>query len=211
MKDMLENYVLGALACIVMGIALIVNPHIITDILNTAVGVILIVWAVMGILRFIAARVREDGGSSVFSLFGNLILLAAGVYVFINTDLLEKIVMFALGFYLLCSGIPKIITAFKIKSAAPDRWILPLVTSLITTLFGALIVFAPTKVSGTFMTVVGVILTVAGISNFISGFSATRAYDNLEKEVRYSKGRGRDTKDTTAEDKAIAIDIDVDD
>lgn len=208
---MLENYVLGALACIVMGVALIINPHIITDILNTAIGVILIVWAVLGIVRFIASHAREAENASVFSLFANLVILAAGIYVFINTDLLEKIVMLALGFYLICSGIPKIITAVKIKSLDSERWLLPLITSVATTLFGLVIVFAPTKISGTFMTIAGIILTAAGVSNFISGFSATRVYDKLEKDVRYSRGRGRDTRDTSAQDKANAIDVDIDD
>lgn len=211
MKDMLENYALGALACIVMGVALIINPHIITDILNTAIGVILIVWAVLGIVRFIASHARNAENASVFSLFANLIILAAGIYVFINTDLLEKIVMLALGFYLICSGVPKIITALKIRSLDSDRWLLPLITSAATTLFGLVIVFAPTKISGTFMTIAGIILTAAGVSNFISGFSATRVYDKLEKDVRYSRGRGRDTRDTSAQDKANAIDVDIDD
>lgn len=211
MKDMLENYALGALACIVMGVALIINPHIITDILNTAIGVILIVWAVLGIVRYIASHASNAENAGVFSLFANLIILAAGIYVFINTDLLEKIVMLALGFYLICSGVPKIITAVKIRSLDSDRWLLPLITSVATTLFGLVIVFAPTKVSGTFMTIAGIILTAAGVSNFISGFSATRVYDKLEKDVRYSRGRGRDTRDTSAQDKANAIDVDIDD
>ena len=42
MKSMLKNYSLGALACIVLGVALVIRPHIITDVLNTALGVILI-------------------------------------------------------------------------------------------------------------------------------------------------------------------------
>lgn len=208
---MLENYALGALACIVMGIALIIDPHIITDILNTAIGVILIVWAVLGIVRFIASHARGSENASVFSLFANLVILAAGIYVFINTDLLEKIVMLALGFYLICSGIPKIITAVKIRSLDSDHWLLPLIMSVATTLFGLVIVFAPTKISGTFMTVAGFILTAAGVSNFISGFTATRVYDRLEKDVKYSRGKGRDTRDTSAQDKANAIDVDIDD
>jgi uncharacterized membrane protein HdeD (DUF308 family) len=212
MKDMLENYALGALACIVMGVALIVNPHIITDVLNTAIGVILIVWAVLGILRFIVSKVRDiENGAGVLSLFSHLVILAAGIYVFINTSLLEKIVMLALGLYLLCTGIPKIIDAVKIKSVDPDHWILPLITSVLTAVLGITIVISPTKVSGAFMRIVGIILVIAGTVSFISGFSSSRIYKKLEKDVQYSKGRGRDGRDTFAQDKASAIDVDIDD
>lgn len=210
MKDMLENYVLGALACIVMGIALIINPHIITDVLNTAIGVILIIWAVCGIMRFIVSRAKERENASVFSLLGNIVLLGAGIYVFVNTSLLETIVMLALGLYLLCSGIPKTITAVKIRKLDQSRWLLPFVTSLLTAVFGLVILIHPTKVSGTFMRVIGVFLTAAGVLNFIGGFTGTRIYSELEKQVRYSGGRGRDPRDTTEEDKANAIDIDAD-
>lgn len=209
---MLKNYVLGALACIVMGVALIVNPHIITDVLNTAIGVILIAWAAVGILRFVFSRANDtDGSVGFFSLISNIIILIAGIYVFINTSLLEKIVMLALGLYLLFSGIPKIIASFRIKKMSEDGWLLPMVTAAASTLLGALIVCSPTKVSGAFMRFIGVALAIAGAVSFISGFSGTRMYEKLEKDIRYSGGRGRDTKDTSAEDKANAIDVEADD
>ena len=69
-------------------------------------------------------------------------------------------------------------------------------------------------IAGGFMRVIGVILALAGAVSFVSGFSASRAYshiEELEKDIRYKSGRGRDDRDTHAEDKANAIDIDVDD
>jgi uncharacterized membrane protein HdeD (DUF308 family) len=211
MKDMLSNYVLGALACIVMGIALIINPHIITDVLNTAVGVILIAWGGIGVLRYVSSKAHDSSADiSVFSLLSNLIVLAGGVYIFINTGLLEKIVMLAIGFYLLCSGIPKIISSLKIKNVGSDQWKLPFVTSLLTTIFGIMLVIAPTKVSGAVMRFVGIVLVIAGVVNFISGFSATKIYKKLEKDVQYRSGHGKDISDTHESDKAKAIDVDVD-
>jgi uncharacterized membrane protein HdeD (DUF308 family) len=208
---MLGNYVLGALACIVMGIALIINPHIITDVLNTAVGVILIAIGALGVLKYISSKASDRPEDvSVFSLLANLVVLAGGVYIFLNTSLLEKIVMLALGFYLLCSGIPKIISSVKIKNAGSDSWKLPLTTSVLTTLFGAALVIAPTKVSGTVMRGVGVVLVIAGVVNFISGFTATKLYKQLEKDVKFSGGRGRDTASAHEYDKQRAIDVDID-
>lgn len=215
MKDMLKNYSLGAVACIVMGIALLINPHIITDVLNTAIGVILIVWAVFGILRFIYSRVNDndDDDMRVLSLLANLVILAAGVYVFINTSLLETIVMLALGFYLICTGLPKVIVALKIRKVDPDRFVMPLVTSLLTTVCGVVVVLSPAGTAGTIMTIVGIVLIIAGISGFMSGFSTARFRKKLAeigKDAEYARGRGRDKRDTTAEDKANAIDVEID-
>ena len=54
----MTNYLLGAVACIVLGIALLIDPLIITDVLGKALGVIFIVWAVIGILGFFISRSR---------------------------------------------------------------------------------------------------------------------------------------------------------
>lgn len=211
MKQFMKNYSLGALACMVMGIALIIDPHIITDVLNTAVGVILIAWAAFGLVNFLISRTSDRKEKlSIFSLFSNLIILAAGIFVFVNTDLLEKIVMLALGFYLLFTGLPKVFTAFKIKKSSPDRWLLPLITSLASTVLGAVIIIAPTTVSGNFMRFAGFILAAAGIVCFISGLSTAKYLKQVSEDIKYKKGKMKDNRDTYAEDKANAVDVDAD-
>lgn len=182
MKQMLKNYSLGALACIIIGVALMINPHIITDVLNTAVGVILIAWALIGVLGFIASRSSDSKErQSVFSLFSNVIMLLLGIYVFVNPKLLETIVMAELGIYLLCSGIAKLASALSIKRYGSEGWLLPLITALITTVMGAVILAVPTLVSGSIMFVIGVLLVIAGAVNFVSGFTAAR---ELKKVMR---------------------------
>lgn len=190
MKKMLKNYSLGALACIVMGVALMINPHIITDVLNTAVGVLIIAWAAVGIIGFIASRSSDSRErQSVFSLVGDVIMLLLGVYVFVNPKLLETIVMTALGIYLLCSGISKLESALNIKKYGNERWLLPLITAVISTLMGGFIIAAPTLLSGSIMFIIGVVLTVAGIVNFVSGFSAARELKKLMRELDPDGGK----------------------
>lgn len=184
MKQMLKNYSLGAIACIVMGVALMINPHIITDVLNTAVGVLLIAWAAVGVIGFIASRSSDSRESeSVFSLVGDVIMLLLGIYVFMNPKLLETIVMAALGIYLLCSGIAKLAAAFGIKKHGSEAWALPLITAVLTIALGGFIVAAPTLISGSIMFIVGLVLTVAGVVNFVSGFSAARELKKIMREL----------------------------
>ncbi len=121
MKSMLKNYSLGALACIVLGVALVIRPHIITDVLNTALGVILIAWAIFGIMGYIFSRVRGGEERSIFSLFSEVILLIAGIVVLSNKSLLETVVMIALGLYLMCSGFAKLGTSLSVKARGRRR------------------------------------------------------------------------------------------
>ena len=186
MKSMLKNYSLGALACIVLGVALVIRPHIITDVLNTALGVILIAWAIFGIMGYIFSRVRGGEERSIFTLFSEVILLIAGIVVLSNKSLLETVVMIALGLYLMCSGFTKLGTSLSVKRAGADGWQLPMITAVVTLALGIFVLISPTVIAGGFMRVIGVILALAGAVSFVSGFSASRAYSHQERQ-----GQGR--------------------
>ncbi len=216
MKQMFKNYSLGALACIVFGAALIIDPHIITDVLNTAVGVLLIAWAAIGILGFIASRSSDsDDRRGVFSLVSNVIMLLLGVYVFVNPKLLETIVMAALGIYLLCSGIAKLASALHIKKYSTDRWLLPLITAVISTVMGAFIIAAPTLISGSIMFLLGILLVIAGVVSFVSGFTAARELKKIMKELdpdggkpaKRSRERVRKSAPSVSPDGSKVIDV----
>lgn len=180
MKQMMKNYPLGALACIVMGIALVINPHIISQVLNTAIGVILIVWAAVGIIGFIASRSSDSRENvSIFSLISDLVMLGLGIYVFVNPMLLETIVMTALGLYLTFSGISKVSSALKIRKYTPDNWVFPAVGAVITLLLGIFILVSPTFLTGGLMSVVGIVLIIAGAVHFISEISAAKTLEKI--------------------------------
>lgn len=189
MKSFLKNYTLGSLACCVMGIALIVNPHIITDVLNTALGVILIVWGAFGILKAIPGIIADEGKVDIFALLGSLALLGGGIYVFRHTDLLERILMAVLGVYLICSGLPKLIDSLRIKNALHDNWKKPLITSGMTVLLGLVVLVAPAFIPNMVMRVVGVLLLAGGIGNFIGGYSSSRILQDLKEDRQYKRGK----------------------
>ena len=190
MKSFLKNYTLGSLACCVMGIALLINPHIITDVLNTALGVILIVWGAFGVVKVIAEMIADsDRKTDIISLLGNLALIAGGIYVFNHTDLLERILMAVLGVYLICSGLPKLFDSLRIKSAMDDKWKQPFFTSLLTVLLGLVVLIVPAFIPNMVMRVVGVLLLAGGIGNFIGGYSSMRVLKNIKENAVYKRGK----------------------
>ncbi|MCD8095445.1 MAG: DUF308 domain-containing protein [Ruminococcus sp.] len=210
MKEMLSNYVLGSLLCLVMGIALIIEPHILTEVVGVAIGVILIVIAAIGLIRFFVSfsKEKDERTVGILSLLESILILAAGIYVLIDTSLIEKIVMLVLGFYLACAGLPKIFDSIKIKRMGSPNWIVPLVTSVVTVVLGIVMIVIPVKTTEAIMRIVGIVLAVSGAVCFVSGFTATSTFKKLEKELEFSGGKGRDPRDTHKEDKENAVDID---
>ncbi len=184
---MLQNYSLGAAACIVMGIALIIKPDIIGQVLNSIVGTVLIVWAAFGVLRFIMSKASDSGSEVGFlSLLGNLALLAGGIYVLVNERLLERALMCTLGVYLLCVGLPKLLESFSLKKYT-ESWKKPMVSSLLTVVFGALVLIMPLFIIDGVMRLLGIALTAAGIFSFVSG----RTTSVIKRKYKSESGDGK--------------------
>lgn len=190
MKNIFKNYAIGSIACCAMGIALLVNPHIITDVLNTAIGIILIVWGVLGAGKCISAHSgSQDSDINIFSLIGHIALIAAGVFVFRHTNMLEKILMGALGIYLICSGLPKLLDSLRIRNELHSQWKKPFITSCVTVLLGLTVLIVPALLPSLMMRAVGVLLIAGGIGNFIGGHSSSRVLSGIREkhELRYGR------------------------
>ncbi len=195
MKKMLQNYSLGAAACIVMGIALIIKPGFIGQVLNSIVGTVLIVWAAFGILRFIMSKASDSKTSvSFLSLISNAALLIGGIYILANDRLLERVLMCTLGVYLLFTGLPKLLEALRMRSYTLE-WKKPLVSSLMTVIFGALVLIIPMFVIDGVMRIIGIALVIAGVSSFMSG----RATSVIKKKHENKTADGKKVIDVKYE------------
>ena len=192
MKNVIKNYTVGSLACMIAGVILLIDPHIITNILNSVIGILLIVGGALGTVGFIVAKSRNDGGASIISLLGSLALVFCGIVVFSHKNLLETLLMFALGIFLISSGVPKIIAASELRNRGADGWTAPFMTSCLTTLLGIVIIISPALLPGIFMRVAGALLLVGGIGNFIGGHTEGKmktALSNVEKNREYRRGK----------------------
>lgn len=190
MKEFFKNYTLGSLVCCAIGAALLINPHIITDVLNTAIGIILIVWGVFGAAKCLSGHsASDDGDINIFSLLGSIALIGGGVYVFRHTDLLEKVLMAVLGVYLICSGLPKLIDSLNIRKELGEKWKKPLVTSVITVILGIVVLIIPALLPNLVMRLLGGLLLAGGIGNFIGGHSSSRVLRGIREEHEYKRGK----------------------
>lgn len=204
MKGIVKNYTLGSLVCIIAGIVLLIDPHIVAKLLGGVIGVILILWGALGIAGFFVAKKTGSDGASVISLLGSAALVLCGIVVLSRKTLIETLFMFAVGIFLVSSGIPKVLAALDLKNRDVEGWTAPFFTSCLTTLLGIVIIISPALLPGIFMTVAGALLLVGGIGNFLGGFSSGKLKDQLsrvEKDISYRKGKA-------GEQRGEVIDID---
>ena len=204
MKGIVKNYTLGSLACIIAGIVLIIDPHIVSKLLGGVIGAVLIIWGALGAAGFVVAKKTGSDGASVISLLGSAALVFCGIVVFSHKNLIETLLMFALGIFLVSSGLPKVMAALELKNKNVEGWTAPFFTSCLTTLLGIVIIISPALLPGLFMTAAGALLLIGGIGNFIGGHSSGQLKNKLsevEKDLSYRGGK-------SGEQSGEVIDID---
>ena len=100
-------------------------------------------------------------------LVGGLLLCAAGVFVFIQPDIISKVVAIVCGMYMLINGIVNLQGTLKMRKAGFTDWKTTGVPAMITMGVGILLVLNPMMSVSFAMTLLGICLFAAGLINLI--------------------------------------------
>lgn len=165
-KYIFKNFWLLSVFCIVLGIALIFDPGFFTDTIGYIIAGLLVCYgAVMLIIYFTkSSEGLFDHGAK---LVAGLLLCAAGVFVFIQPDIIAKVVAIVSGMYMLINGIVNLQGTLKMRKAGYPEWKTTGVPAMITMGVGILLVLNPMMSFGWAMRLLGICLFAAGLVNLI--------------------------------------------
>lgn len=163
MKKVLGNFTVLSVFCIVMGIALIIRPDFFTRVVGLVVGGVITAMGAVALLRYFIRTKTDPNNAS--GLISGVILVLAGVFVMVRPDFIPKVIAFVFGAYMLISGITNIQGAFALKKNNSTRWIKAMVSAVLTTLAGLMLVINPILLSDVTFRLMGVCLLISGMSN----------------------------------------------
>lgn len=163
MKKVLGNFTVLSVFCIVMGIALIIRPDFFTRVVGLVVGGVITAMGAVALLRYFIRTKTDPNNAS--GLISGVILVLAGVFVMVRPDFIPKVIAFVFGAYMLISGITNIQGAFALKKNNSTRWIKAMVSAVLTTLAGLMLVINPILLADVTFRLMGVCLLISGMSN----------------------------------------------
>lgn len=184
MKNFLKNISWGSIVCMILGIALVIHPSLLTETLNYIFGALIVIGGTIGVVKFFVSSTDRD----FFAFIGDVAILILGCIIIANKTLLETLVMIAVGLYLLSSGIPKLIYSLKAKKMGYQDWKFPLISSCLTVALGLFIIASPALLHGV-MRLFGFILAAGGGIHFASGISMSKIMDEINDKKVDRKGR----------------------
>ncbi|MEG0914027.1 MAG: DUF308 domain-containing protein [Oscillospiraceae bacterium] len=160
---------LTALIMIIIGITIFINPNESSRLLAYVIAALV---TILGTVRTALYFIRKERYSpfSVGGLSIGLTIMAVGIVLLVDPNILVMILPIALGCLLLFSGFGSLQTAIDLCKIRTKIWYVPLIFALISLVCGFIAVFNPFGTASVLMVFLGISLCTEGLLLLISVF-----------------------------------------
>ena len=166
---------------VIMGLIMLLNPKFICDAVNYIVGVLILLYGVIYIVKFLSKN--DFNNLSKFNLLAGLLCIVFGVYILLNPTVLLSIIPFAAGMLILLDGFGKLKSALDLKKIGYIKWWVSLIFSLLFIGLGIYMVFQSFKVTELVVRIIGGVLIVDALSDIWTYFCYKKCSKKIDKIV----------------------------
>lgn len=177
-----KNFIFTSVLYILSGLLLCIWPTQIRHMLFIMLGVSLLLFGAVHILRFF-----QDKNASAFFQFDlvtGLIAVILGLFLFFRPNFPDAFIPFALGISILINGFIKLQYAIIMKKNAAPNWKWLLIFAVILSIIGLLLILFPVPLTNLLTILVGVTFILAGISDVVSYFKVKNFLKNFEVRIK---------------------------
>lgn len=167
MKDFIRglkvNYTASALACVVLGLVLLIWPGTTTQIVCMMLGSVLLVYGGIQILLYLVSKERNIVSQGMMLL--GIIVAVIGVWILVRPEMIIMAVPVIVGILIAIHGIHNISQAITLKKEGYESWWIACLLGILTTALGAVLVYNPFTVMNTVVRLIGIFLIYDGLSD----------------------------------------------
>ena len=185
-QDMKHNYFINAVIMVILGIVLVIWPHILGVMLCYLLGGALIVMGIFQLISFL--RGERLGFYNKFVMMMGIVLVLLGIWICAQPRIVLSIIPVVVGIIVLIHGLMDIQYTLDIKKAGSEKWWIALIAAVLTLIVGLLLVLNPFTVYEITMVLVGVAMLYDGGSDLALLLFSYRAQRDTDKRLREFKG-----------------------
>lgn len=189
-----KTMLVSTIITLVLGVILIIEPTGSIKMLTSIVAIMCMLMGGFQLIDFIR-KPREEKMTSLSMVLG-IILLAIGLFLFLNADALIKFITVIIGCSLCLKSLFKLQFALNLKGVS-DKWKLNLIAGLITLSLGLLLIINPFESAELFLRIVGIVIAVGSIAELVETIIVMKSLDDV-KEIKFEekkkdKKKGKET------------------
>ena len=185
-QDMKQNYFVNAVIMVVLGLVLVIWPHILGVMLCYLLGGALILMGVIQLVVFL--RGERLGFYNKFSMFMGIVLVLLGIWICTQPRIVLSIIPVVVGIIVVLHGLMDLQYTLDIRRTGNTKWWIALVAAIITLVVGLLLVFNPFTAYEVTMILLGIAMLYDGGSDLLLLVFAHLAQKDTDKRVREFKG-----------------------
>lgn len=185
-QDMKHNYFINAVIMVILGIVLVIWPHILGVMLCYLLGGALIVMGVFQLISFL--RGERLGFYNKFVMMMGIVLVLLGIWICAQPRIVLSIIPVVVGIIVLIHGLMDIQYTLDIKKAGSEKWWIALIAAALTLIVGLLLMLNPFTAYEITMVLLGVAMLYDGGSDLALLLFSYLAQRDTDKRLRKFKG-----------------------
>ncbi len=185
-QDMKHNYFVNAVIMVLLGLVLVIWPHILGVLLCYLLGGALIVMGVFQLISFL--RGERLGFYNKFVMMMGIVLVLLGIWICTQPHIVLSIIPVVVGIIVLIHGLMDIQYTLDIKKAGSTKWWIALIAAILTLVVGLLLVFNPFTAYEITMVLLGIAMLYDGGSDLAPLLFSYLAQRDTDRRLREFKG-----------------------
>lgn len=181
MKKFFRSSIVTSTILIVLGLLLIFQSEVTIITISYIIGGILIALGVLAVIKFIQGTNKE--GKSELDIVYGIVTTILGTLIITNPQAIASVIPFILGIAIIISSATKLQYAFELKANNNKLWKVTMVISILSTLFGVILLFNPFKGVVMFTKMVGMFILGYAILDTLSTITIKRNVKIIHKAI----------------------------
>lgn len=183
---MKHNYFVNAVIMVLLGLVLVIWPHILGVMLCYLLGGALVVMGLFQLIGFL--RGERLGFYNKFNMLMGIVLVLLGIWICTQPRIVLSIIPVVVGIIVLFHGLMDIQYTLDIKRTGTSKWWIALIAAIITLIIGLMLVFNPFTAYEITMVLLGIAMLYDGGSDLVLLAFSYLAQRDTDKRIREFKG-----------------------
>lgn len=153
---------------IIVGLFLFIRPDATISIISYITGGVLLLLGLINIYRYFSSDDKFEMFS--FNLAYGVLLSIAGLFLIIDTTIFAKVINVIVGIWIIINSITKIQYGLVLKRASNSDWLYTILVSLLSFIWGVVLLINPLKSALTITQVIGVFIIIYAVLDIVDNF-----------------------------------------
>lgn len=175
-----KSMLISTAITLILGVVLAFEPG---KSIKGITAIIAILFILIGLFQLID-YIRQDKVEKMMSLslILGIILCGIGVFLFLNLESLINFITTLIGITIMIKSLFKLQFAFNIKGMS-EKWFYNLIIGAVGMILGIVLLINPFASAEIFLRIVGVLLVIGSIAEFVETFMVLRTLDDVKDEA----------------------------